>query len=443
MRRFTAVLAAAALIEAPAAAGWTWPVDGPVLRPFAVGSDPYAAGQHRGIDIGAASGMTVHAAAAGTVSFAGTVPNGGRTVTVQTPGGLSVTYLELGATRVARGTEVAEGDPIGAVGSADHVHFGVRVTADAHGYLDPLQFLPPRAAAPARTDAPDLPAPVATQARPAAGDDPVQPPVAAESALRAKAEPAPAPKVKAEPELAPGPEPAQPVQAPPTAVPGPQRAAPSQPAVASAAADVSSLSREARGVRLERQPATGGGKRAEVSAQKRARLSRPPLSRSDPRGATAESGRPRGTTAQGLTRSVQVEPRPRVGTTNEKRAPAGRVVELKDRPEVVARPSGPAGEQQSRRLVRAALTGCLALVLLCIGAVVHRKRRPNESFRSASSIGQARCPLGRTRRPRLLHACARSREPECLMPGARRRRVVVSHRPLRRPERRAPVGAPA
>lgn len=447
MRRFTAVLAAAALIQAPAAAGWTWPVDGPVLRTFTVGSDPYAAGQHRGIDIGAAPGTTVQAAAAGTVSFAGTVPNGGRTVTVQTPRGLSVTYLELGATRVARGTEVAEGDPIGAVGSAEHVHLGVRVTADAHGYLDPLQFLPARAVAPARTDAPDLPAPVETEAQPAAGDDLVQPPVAAEPASRAKAEPEPASKVKAEPELAPRPkpgsEPERSARVPPTEVPVPQPAALSQPAVASVAADVSSLSRKARGVRLERQPATRRGKRAEVSAAKRVDMSRPPLSRSDPRVATAESARPRSTTGQGLERSVQVEARPRVGATNEKRVPTGRAVEWKDRHPIVARPSGPAGEQRSRRLVSTALTGCLALVLLCIGAAVHRKRRPNKSFRSASSIEQARCSVGRTRPPRLLHACARSREPGWLMPRARRRRIAVPHRPLRRPKRRASVGAPA
>src|SRR5919106_6749025 len=100
MTRWVTVLAAAALMQAPAAAAWSWPVDGPVLRPFVFGNDPYAAGQHRGIDIGGPHGTTVRAATEGTVSFAGTVPTGGRTVTVRTADGFSVTYLELGATQV-------------------------------------------------------------------------------------------------------------------------------------------------------------------------------------------------------------------------------------------------------------------------------------------------------------------------------------------------------
>src|SRR5438046_2277999 len=29
------------------ALAWTWPVDGPALRPFILGADPYAAGPHR------------------------------------------------------------------------------------------------------------------------------------------------------------------------------------------------------------------------------------------------------------------------------------------------------------------------------------------------------------------------------------------------------------
>src|SRR5918992_4848276 len=141
MKRLVALLAVLIALQAgvPPALAWTWPVDGPVLRPFVLGDDPYAAGQHRGVDIGAPAGTPVRAASAGSVSFAGTVPSGGRAVTVRTEDGLSVTYLELGAIRVARGAEVVEGDPIGTVGPAAHVHLGVRVTADPHGYLDPLR----------------------------------------------------------------------------------------------------------------------------------------------------------------------------------------------------------------------------------------------------------------------------------------------------------------
>jgi hypothetical protein len=175
MKRFMAVLAAAAvLVYVPSAGAWTWPVEGPVLRPFVFGSDPYAAGQHRGIDIGAPLGTTVVAAAAGRVSFVGTVPSAGRAVTVQTSGGLSVTYLELGATQVARGANVAEGDPIGTIGAAAHLHFGIRVTADSHGYLDPLAFLPAHPKAPAQADPAEAAAPAV------ALPDPVPEPVSAE-----------------------------------------------------------------------------------------------------------------------------------------------------------------------------------------------------------------------------------------------------------------------
>jgi hypothetical protein len=43
------------------ALAWAWPADGPVLRPFVLGDDPYARGQHRGIDIGAPAGTPVRA----------------------------------------------------------------------------------------------------------------------------------------------------------------------------------------------------------------------------------------------------------------------------------------------------------------------------------------------------------------------------------------------
>src|SRR5919202_2186254 len=115
--RLAAGRAALVVLAVPqAASAWTWPVDGPVLRPFSFGSDPYAAGQHRGIDIGAPSGTAVRAAAGGLVSFAGTVPNGGKTVTIQTSTGYAVTLVHLGSIAVIRGTTVAEGASVGTVG---------------------------------------------------------------------------------------------------------------------------------------------------------------------------------------------------------------------------------------------------------------------------------------------------------------------------------------
>jgi len=51
-----------------AARSWQRPVDGPVLRLFAVGPDRFAAGQHRGVDLAAATGARVGAACGGRVS---------------------------------------------------------------------------------------------------------------------------------------------------------------------------------------------------------------------------------------------------------------------------------------------------------------------------------------------------------------------------------------
>src|SRR5262249_58153478 len=55
MRRLLLLLAAVAIV--PLASAWTWPADGPVLRPFSydpqVPKDP---GQHRGIDVAGPAG---------------------------------------------------------------------------------------------------------------------------------------------------------------------------------------------------------------------------------------------------------------------------------------------------------------------------------------------------------------------------------------------------
>jgi peptidase M23-like protein len=193
MKRLVALLPVLIALQAgvPPALAWTWPVDGPVLRPFVLGDDPYAAGQHRGIDVGAAAGAPVRAPAAGAVTFAGTVPGSGRTVTIQTSDGYSVTLVHLGSFVVGRGAAVSEGATVGTVGPSGepelaepYVHLGVRRTADEHGYVDPLAFLPagaaeppPEADAPVADPAPDQPA---EPAQPAAPPGSKQPQEAAE-----------------------------------------------------------------------------------------------------------------------------------------------------------------------------------------------------------------------------------------------------------------------
>ena len=146
------VTLAAFLASAPAAhADWVWPVSGEVITPYRNGDDPYAAGQHRGIDIAAATGTPVVAASAGEVRFAGTAGSSGLTVSIRTADGLfDTSYLHLSSTAVHKGDRVSTGDRVGAVGTtgkrsaaAPHLHFGVRDAGTDHGYRDPLAFLPP------------------------------------------------------------------------------------------------------------------------------------------------------------------------------------------------------------------------------------------------------------------------------------------------------------
>src|SRR2546423_10432205 len=92
MRPTTLICALAATLvllpsNALAAGGWTWPVRGPVLTPYRNGGDPYAAGQNRGIDIGAPVGTRVGAAAGGTITFAGGVGSSRLTVSQGPPHG--------------------------------------------------------------------------------------------------------------------------------------------------------------------------------------------------------------------------------------------------------------------------------------------------------------------------------------------------------------------
>ena len=167
MRRFALALAAVLALAAPSlASAWTWPVDGAVIRPFVFGSNPYAAAQHRGIDVAAPSGGSVAAPAGGVVSFVGTLPTHGLAVTIRTADGWSVTLLHLGSAAVTAGSSVAEGATVGTIGPSGvpevdvpYVHLGIRATADEQGYVDPLAFLPQRT-----TPEPPAPPPTLTGA---------------------------------------------------------------------------------------------------------------------------------------------------------------------------------------------------------------------------------------------------------------------------------------
>jgi murein DD-endopeptidase MepM/ murein hydrolase activator NlpD len=97
-------------------------------------------GFHPGIDIGAAQGTPIQAAAAGTVLLAGSEGGYGNAVVLDHGNSLSTLYGHMVTVAVVPGQQVAAGDVIGYVGSTGkstgpHVHFEVRV----HGVtIDPL-----------------------------------------------------------------------------------------------------------------------------------------------------------------------------------------------------------------------------------------------------------------------------------------------------------------
>ena len=207
------------LVWVPVASAWSWPVQGPVLQPFSYDeANPYAAGQHRGIDIGAAAvGDPVAAPDSGTVSFAGFVPTSGQSLTIETADGYSVTLTHLGSIGVATGAAVTEGDAVATVGpsgtpeqSVPYVHFGVRLTTDPLGYLDPLTLLPGPEPPPAPTPAP-VPQPVKQPSRAPAhahhGGLVLEKPAIAPPVVAVPAQPAHVPKPDPKPTLKPRPAP--------------------------------------------------------------------------------------------------------------------------------------------------------------------------------------------------------------------------------------------
>src|SRR4051812_20767055 len=193
------------LALAPAAGAWTWPAPGPVLAGFHLGDNPYAGGQHRGIDIGGAAGSPVLAPRGGTVTFAGAVATSGLSVAIATPDGYSVTLVHLGSIAVRRNTEVAEGAVVGTIGPTGvaahpepYVFLGVRISADPNGYLHPLGSPPlrPPTAPPAPKPAP---APPPAAAPPPAGSAAPKPPPAPPAAAAPEPVAAPAPQPAAVP----------------------------------------------------------------------------------------------------------------------------------------------------------------------------------------------------------------------------------------------------
>lgn len=124
------------------AAGFAWPIEGPVSSTFG----PRGRTHHDGIDIAVPRGTPVHAAASGIVIFTGQLRGYGNTVILEHPSGLTTVYAHLASIAPATGARVRRGETIGTVGESGrttgpNLHFEVRRNRIAR---DPLAFLPER-----------------------------------------------------------------------------------------------------------------------------------------------------------------------------------------------------------------------------------------------------------------------------------------------------------
>jgi murein DD-endopeptidase MepM/ murein hydrolase activator NlpD len=117
----------------------SWPVSAPITSPFG-----WRWGRmHEGIDLGAAYGTPIAAAAAGTVIYAGWLGGYGNLTVIDHGGGIATAYGHQSRIAVSIGQQVARGEIIGYVGSTGHstgphLHFEVRVNGQA---VDPLGYL--------------------------------------------------------------------------------------------------------------------------------------------------------------------------------------------------------------------------------------------------------------------------------------------------------------
>ncbi len=117
-----------------------WPVQGPVTSGF--GRRAFW-GRHRGVDIQAAQGAPIRAAATGTVVFSGRQSSYGRVIKIAHSNGLSTIYAHNNTNFVKTNDRVRAGTVIGTVGhtghaTGNHLHFEIRRKGLAQ---DPLPLL--------------------------------------------------------------------------------------------------------------------------------------------------------------------------------------------------------------------------------------------------------------------------------------------------------------
>lgn len=101
--------------------------------------------RHRGVDIGAPRGTSIHASASGTVSTVAYNKSYGNYVVIEHSNGYSTLYAHASSLLVHTGQRVSKGDVIARVGNTglstgNHLHFEVRRYCNP---INPLQFFKP------------------------------------------------------------------------------------------------------------------------------------------------------------------------------------------------------------------------------------------------------------------------------------------------------------
>jgi murein DD-endopeptidase MepM/ murein hydrolase activator NlpD len=116
-----------------------------ISSPFGWRSDPIQGmrRRHAGIDLPGPANARVFATGAGIVRFAGRAGGYGKMIEVDHPGGVSTRFGHLAQVFVRPGTQVAQGQVIGAMGSTGrstgtHLHYEVRIGGRP---VDPLAYI--------------------------------------------------------------------------------------------------------------------------------------------------------------------------------------------------------------------------------------------------------------------------------------------------------------
>lgn len=148
IKRAEAEKAAAGVVDNPYTGGafvWPCPSSTRVTSDYGTRVSPTsgASSNHKGIDIGAAGGADIVAAADGTVKAASYSSAAGNYVMIDHGGGLYTVYMHASSLLVSQGQTVSAGQVIAKVGSTgistgNHLHFGVSLNGS---YVSPWGYL--------------------------------------------------------------------------------------------------------------------------------------------------------------------------------------------------------------------------------------------------------------------------------------------------------------